>query len=134
MSVTPALCRVPKMPSLRCQRSSADSDAARLCHLMEAAVAAAFAVPLAELRAPTRRSPGVAFARQSAMYLCHVVLGLDYTAIARSFGRDRTTAAHACRLVEERRDDPAIERMLGSLEGIGGLLVRGIAVNRGVVS
>ena len=43
---------------------------------MEAAVAAAFAVPVDELPAPPRRTGGVAFARQSAMYLAHVGLGL----------------------------------------------------------
>ncbi|MEI7804885.1 MAG: helix-turn-helix domain-containing protein [Hyphomicrobiales bacterium] len=115
MSAPPALNPIPEFPIIRAQ-PSAECEVARLCRLIEAAVAAAFAVPLNELRAPTRRSPAAAFARQSAMYLAHVVLGLGYTAIARSFDRDRTTAAHACRLVEERRDDPAIERVLGALE------------------
>ncbi|MBN8934808.1 MAG: DNA replication initiation protein [Rhizobiales bacterium] len=76
----------------------------------------AFAVPVGELTATSRRPPSVAFARQSAMYLAHITLGLSYSEIGRAFGRDRTTAAHACRLVEERRDDPAIDAMLASLE------------------
>ena len=80
------------------------------------ATAAAFALPAGELNAPTRRSPYAAFARQSAMYLCHVAFGLTYTEIGRGFGRDRTTAAYACRLVEDGRDDPAIDAVLASLE------------------
>ena len=85
---------------------------------MEAATAAVFAVPVDELRAPSRRAPAVAFARQCAMYLAHVVLGLRYSEIGRLFRRDRTTAAYACALVEERRDDPAIDRMLHTLEDL----------------
>ena len=88
----------------------------RLCDMVAMATAAAFAVPVGELIASTRRSPYVAFARQSAMYLAHVTFGLNYSEVARAFGRDRTTAAHACQVIEERRDDPAVEAVLGSLE------------------
>jgi chromosomal replication initiation ATPase DnaA len=102
------------------------ADNARICRLMEAAVAAAFAVPVDELRAPSRRAAAVAFARQSAMYLAHVVLRLNYSATGELFHRDRTTAAHACALVEERRDDPAIDRVLQTLEGVCDELARGI--------
>jgi hypothetical protein len=101
-------------------------DTARICWLLEAATAAAFAVPVDELRAPSRRAPAVAFARQSAMYLAHVVLGLRYSEIGRLFRRDRTTAAYACQLIEDRRDDPAIDRVLHTLEGLCGELVHGI--------
>ncbi|MBN8964146.1 MAG: chromosomal replication initiator DnaA [Rhizobiales bacterium] len=76
----------------------------------------AFAVPVAELTATSRREPYVAFARQSAMYLAHVTFSLSYSEIGEAFGRDRTTAAHACRLVEDRRDDPAIDNLMASLE------------------
>ena len=101
-------------------------DTARICWLMESAIAAAFAVPVDELRAPSRRAAAVAFARQSAMYLAHVVLRLNYSTTGQLFHRDRTTAAHAYQLVEERRDDPAIDRLLHLLEGVCGELARGI--------
>ncbi len=94
----------------------------RLCRHLETLTAAAFAVPISELRAPSRRTRPVAFARQSAMYLAHVILGLSYSATGRLFGRDRTTAAHACRLVEDRRDDPAVDRVLVALEVMCGAL------------
>ena len=90
--------------------------ARRLCHVAALATAAAFAVPVGELNASSRRSAYVAFARQSAMYLAHVAFGLSYSEVARAFGRDRTTAAYACQLIEHRRDDPAIDALLGSLE------------------
>jgi chromosomal replication initiation ATPase DnaA len=83
---------------------------------IEPVVAAAFAIDARELRAPTRRSPRVAFARQVAMYLAHVVCGLSLTQVGVVFARDRTTVAHACGLVEDRRDDPAVDGWLDHLE------------------
>jgi hypothetical protein len=88
----------------------------RLCDLTAIATAAAFAVPVGEIAAATRRSSDIALARQSAMYLSHVAFGLSLSEVGRGFGRDRTTAAHACRLIEERRDDPAFDAVLGGLE------------------
>jgi Bacterial dnaA protein helix-turn-helix len=108
------------------RRPPPHDDTARVCWLMEAATAAAFAVPVDELRAPTRRAPAAAFARQCAMYLAHVALGLRYSEIGRLFRRDRTTAAYACGLVEEQRDDPAIDRVLLTLERLCGDLVHGV--------
>jgi chromosomal replication initiation ATPase DnaA len=98
--------------------------AQRLCDLVAMATAAAFAVPVGELIATSRRQPYIAFARQSAMYLAHVTFGLNYSEVGRAFGRDRTTAAYACRLMEERRDDPAVDAVLGSLENACGALRR----------
>ena len=90
--------------------------ARRLCEAVAFAAAAAFAVPVGELHAATRRSSYVAFARQSAMYLSHVAFELPLGEVGRAFGRDRTTAAHACRLIEDRRDDPAVDAVLAALE------------------
>lgn len=50
------------------------------------------------------------------MYLAHVVGGETLTDIGEHFRRDRTTVAHACRLVEGRRDDPNFDRVLQLLE------------------
>lgn len=79
-------------------------------------VSSAFLVPVNELQAPTRCRARVARARQVAMYLAHVGLGLSYTDAGRLFGRDRTTVAHACRLVEEQREDPRFDASLDYLE------------------
>ena len=84
--------------------------------LMQEVIARAWNVPVAELRAPTRRHAPVAQARQVAMYLTHVAFGFSLSAVGRYFGRDRTTAAHACRLIEDRRDDAAFDLLLDRLE------------------
>ena len=46
------------------------------------------------------------------MYLAHVVCGLSLTEVGALFARDRTTAAHACRVVEDRRDDAELDGRL----------------------
>lgn len=79
------------------------------------AVARAWNVPVAELRSPTRRSASVAQARQVAMYLSHVIYGVSLASVGQHFGRDRTTAAHACRRIEDRRDDASFDRLLDEL-------------------
>ena len=84
--------------------------------IINAAVAATFTIPVAELHAPTRRRATVALARQSAMYLAHVTFGLSFTEVGRAFGRDRTTAAHACRLIEDRRGKAGLDTTLAELE------------------
>jgi len=121
MSLTEALDPPPRRP-----RPPAANDAARICWLMEAATAAAFGVAVDDLRAPSRGSAAAAFARQSAMYLAHVTLGLSYSAVGTLFHRDRTTAAYACRLVEDRRDDAKTDRVLQTLEGVCRELARGV--------
>ena len=78
--------------------------------------AKAYEVPLEEVAAATRRNPRAAFARQVAMYLAHVVFGMKMSEIACEFGRDRTTASHACHRIEDLRDDPDLDRLLGWLE------------------
>ena len=83
---------------------------------LEATVAAAFTISRRALRARTRRSARTALARQTAMYLAHVVFGLSLTEVGQAFDRDRTTAAHACRTMEALRDDPHLDRLLMRLE------------------
>lgn len=96
-------------------------DAARpdaLRSLIEAAVSVVFAIDIARLRSESRGRARVAQARQVAMYLSHCAFGLTHTDVGRVFNRDRTTVAHACALVEDRRDDPDFDRTLANLEEI----------------
>mgnify|MGYP003145950676 CR=1 FL=1 len=86
--------------------------------VIEATVAASFDLPVAELGAATRRQAPVAFARQVAMYVAHVGLGMSLTETGALFGRDRTTAAHACRVVEDRRDDGDLDCLLDAIEAV----------------
>lgn len=62
------------------------------------------------------RTAAVAVARQTAMYLAHVAFGLSFTDVGELFSRDRTTVAHACRLIEELRDDPVMDKALTVIE------------------
>lgn len=85
----------------------------RICEI----VAATFAVPCGELRAATVRGcRQVSAARQCAMYLAHVLAGLSFSEVGRAFGRDRTTAAYACRRVEELRDNPLVDSLVEEIE------------------
>ena len=83
-----------------------------------ACVAFDFGLDAAALEAPLRGSQRMAFARQIAMYLAHVGFGLSFDAVGRAFGRDRTTVAHACRVVEDGRDDIWFDCRVATLESI----------------
>ena len=82
------------------------------------AVSMVYSVERGILDHPTRGRSRVAFARQVAMYLAHVSFGMTLTTVGQAFGRDRTTVAHACALVEDARDEPEIDRTLEMLEAI----------------
>ncbi|MBL4758408.1 MAG: hypothetical protein JKY32_12475 [Rhizobiales bacterium] len=84
--------------------------------LLASVVATAFDLPVYEITSSSRRCAPVAFARQVAIYLAHVGLGLSFTDTGRVFHRDRTTVAHACKIVEERRDDACLDVCLDYLE------------------
>ena len=84
----------------------------------ERTVSIALDVSLDALRAPTRRTAPVAFARQVAMYLAHTVWGVSQADVAERVRRDRSTVAHACRSIEDRRDDPDLDRRLNAMEAL----------------
>jgi hypothetical protein len=63
-----------------------------------------------------RRGANVAFARQVAMYLTHVAFGMSLQRVAIAFARDRSTVAHACHVIEDRRDEAALDNLLDQLE------------------
>ena len=79
-------------------------------------VALVYDVQYFELMSSTRGRKNAAFARQVAMYLAHTTAGLSLSAVGRLFARDRTTVAHACALVEDRRDERVFDRTLSNLE------------------
>ncbi len=54
--------------------------------------------------------------RQISMYVCHVALQISQSDIGEAFGRDRTTVGHACHVVEDRRDDPAFDDFVSTVE------------------
>ncbi|KAB2851606.1 MAG: hypothetical protein F9K44_00945 [Hyphomicrobiaceae bacterium] len=87
-----------------------------LCRITEQTAASAFEIGAEEVASATRGSSQAALARQVGMYLAHVVCGLSLTEVGRLYGRDRTTVAHACAVVEDRRDDPTFNRAISALE------------------
>jgi chromosomal replication initiation ATPase DnaA len=79
-------------------------------------VALAADLPVRDIIAPNRGSVAGTRARQLAIYLAHVALSWPLGRVALAFNRDRTTAGHAVRRVEDLRDDPALDARLSELE------------------
>jgi len=65
---------------------------------------------------PERGPREMVRARQVAMYLTHVALGMSLARVGLSFERDRSTVAHACHRIEEMRDDAEFDAWLEALE------------------
>lgn len=57
-----------------------------------------------------------ASARALAMYLAHVGLGEPMGRVALDFRRHRSTVAHACRRIEEHREDHGCDGWITTLE------------------
>jgi chromosomal replication initiation ATPase DnaA len=83
---------------------------------IEDVVARVFSVAATDIGQSTRGRAPVALARQVAMYLAHVALGMPMEDVGRLFSRDRTTVAHACGVVEDKRDNPDFDFTLEMLE------------------
>ena len=98
------------------QRNSGQASTATVLACIELVVCPALGVTCNELRARTRSRASVAFARQVAMYLAHVVYGMSLKEAAALFYRDRTTASHACSVIEDRRDDPTFDTFMEHIE------------------
>ncbi|MBB4954519.1 chromosomal replication initiation ATPase DnaA [Agrobacterium vitis] len=60
--------------------------------------------------------------RQISMYLCHVVLGLPQHEVASAFGYDRSTVSYACQVIENRRDNKALDQFMCVLERLVAVL------------
>lgn len=106
--------------STRTATAFADREA---CAIAARLAGGHYEVPAAEIAARTRRSRRAAHARHVAIYIAHVTMGLPLRVVAAYFGRDRSTAAYACRVIEESRDDPAFDAALASLELSAALLL-----------
>ncbi|GGY53013.1 helix-turn-helix domain-containing protein [Parvularcula lutaonensis] len=92
------------------------ADWKKAAEIVVSVTARAFGVPQDSLLAKTRSTADVAYARQVAMYLAHVVFGGKYQDAGKPFGRERTTVAYACSLIEDDRDDTDFDRKLDVLE------------------
>lgn len=61
---------------------------------------------------PSRGSRKLSQARQTFQYLSHVGFGQSFTDIAAFSNRDRTSVAHGCSQIEDRRDARHFDRAL----------------------
>jgi hypothetical protein len=84
--------------------------------MLSSLVGAALSVEPAAFAKPGRGAARISYARQVALYLAHTTLGLNYTEAGRLFGRDRSTAAHACRRIEDRREARRVDELVDRLE------------------
>jgi len=75
-------------------------------------------VQIAELKDASRGKAEVCLARQMAMYLMHTVFSCSYHSVAAFFARDRTTISHACKLVEDLRDNEPFDKSLETMENL----------------
>jgi Bacterial dnaA protein helix-turn-helix len=83
---------------------------------IESAVMGVLGVDRGALKKAGRGTAKVALARQVSMYLAHVGCGLSLSAAGTLFNRDRTTVAHACLVVEDRRSHFVFNCALDLLE------------------
>lgn len=75
-------------------------------------------VKVDDLTRTSRGKADICLARQIAMYLMHTVFSCPYHRVAAFFGRDRTTISHACKLIEDARDDVDFDRRLEVMENL----------------
>ena len=102
-----------RAPSLRDARRNEQEG---IRHGLASLVGATLSVAPREICGAGRGTAEIAYARQLALYLAHTTLGFTYTEAGRLFGRDRTTAAHACRRIEDRRDEARVDQLISCLE------------------
>lgn len=79
-------------------------------------VCEAYGISHTGILSPARGGAALARARQTAMYLSHVVGQMTLNEVAEQFGRDRSTVSHACINMEDSRDSPIIDMQLEYIE------------------
>ena len=94
-----------------------DDDTAA-AHLAASVTGYALNIALDDIIEAARGTADVAFARQVAMYLCYVAFELSLARVAAAFRRDRSTVAHACHSIEDRRDESQFDLWIGALEAM----------------
>ncbi|MGQ3676075.1 helix-turn-helix domain-containing protein [Xanthobacter sp. TB0139] len=100
------------------------------CRVVSGLVAANSGLSLETLLASHRCAAPVARARQLAMYVAHVGLGISQADVARAFARDRSTVAHACRRIEDLRENDAFDGRVSLLENCARWILEGTYAGR----
>jgi len=81
-------------------------------------VAHSFNVDRDVIMRPERGNAQVARVRHIAIYLMHTKLSLGLKELGLVFGKDRTTMAYACRVIEDARDDLTFDARMLEFEQI----------------
>lgn len=90
----------------------------QICEHVLDVLSALFNISGCDLRSNSRCEQAVARVRQIGMYVVHVTLGMSMTQVGRVFGRDRSTVAHACHLIEDMREDTDFDRIVHMVETV----------------
>ncbi len=93
-----------------------EHDCKVIARMAKEIVCEAYGISHAQLHAQHRGNNRLALARQTAMYLAHVVGQLTLAEVAAIFNRDRSTVSHACINIEDRRDSPIVDLQTDYLE------------------
>lgn len=100
-----------------CSPGGRPPDCATVSQVTLGVVSLALGISSADILSNSRRAPAV-YGRQIAMYLLNTIFRMKHSHIGRAFGRDRTTASYACKVIEELRDDPKVEMLLEACEAM----------------
>lgn len=84
-------------------------------YLAVALVAFALGLQTRKILTYDRGSPVHARARHIAMYLAYAGLGMSMARVSVAFGRDKSTCARACRIVEDYREDADFDTWIDQL-------------------
>src|SRR5688572_21507518 len=98
--------------------ASARARAEAAARLAAEVTSYALKVPQDAIMSRARGTSTVALARQVAMYLCHVAFELSIARTGEAFQRDRSTVAHACHAIEDRREDETFDAWIDGLEAM----------------
>lgn len=91
------------------------SDRSR-AQLATGIVAFALGFEPSKMAQQTRGKRAASTVRQLAMYLTYTAFEMSLSRCAAAFSRDRSTVAHACHAVEDRRDDARFDQWIDGLE------------------
>lgn len=83
--------------------------------LAAALVAYALGLQTQKILARERGAPIYTRARHIAIYVAYAALGMSLSRVAAAFGRDRSTVAHACRVIEDHREDADFDTWVDQL-------------------
>ena len=108
------MCFPDAMPGLAAS-GAVPADTAIISQVTVGVVAVALGIEPAKILSSSRRAPAV-YARHVAMYFLHTIFQMKHRDIGEALGRDRSTAAYACRVIEERRDESWLDSLLDCLE------------------